>query len=181
MMLKPQKHLFDIPENITYFNIASQAPLFKSSYEADLQGLMQKSKFYTITDIDYFESVNELKQLFATLTDCRNYQRVVTVPSASYGIATVANMTLNKNDEILVINAQLLFLESVSKCLLIQMNGHIILLSHSNIQLFDHTRQQLTQENIFVTYFKDQIRLSCHIYNTKDDFEKLVNTIKTII
>lgn len=106
-MLKAQKHLFDIPEHVTYLNIASQSPLFKSSYEAGIGGLKQKSRPYNIKEADYFEPVDQLKQLFAQLIDCDNPQRVVTIPAVSYGVATIANnITLKAGDEIIVIDEQ---------------------------------------------------------------------------
>ncbi|AUC81694.1 aminotransferase class V-fold PLP-dependent enzyme [Lacinutrix sp. Bg11-31] len=107
MTLQHQKHLFDIPEDITYLNTAAQSPAFKSIYEAGLEGLKQKNRPYTITGKDYFEPVTELKKLFAKLVDVNDYNRIATMPSVSYGIATVANnITLNKGDEIIVIGEQ---------------------------------------------------------------------------
>ncbi len=107
MNLTNQKHLFDIPEDINYLNIASQSPSFKAVYNAGLEGLKQKNRPYQITGSDYFEPVKELKQLFGTLIQAEDYNRVVTLPSVSYGIATVANnITLNQGDEILVIDEQ---------------------------------------------------------------------------
>ena len=106
-MMQHQKQLFDIPEGITYLNIASQSPAFKAIYEAGLKGLKQKSRPYTILGSDYFEPVVELKKLFAELIDVEDYNRIATIPSVSYGMATVANnITLNKGDEILVIDEQ---------------------------------------------------------------------------
>ncbi|WP_241478996.1 aminotransferase class V-fold PLP-dependent enzyme [Psychroserpens jangbogonensis] len=105
--MQNQKHLFDIPDDITYLNIASQSPAFKAIYEAGLRGLKQKSRPYTILGSDYFEPVVELKKLFAELIDVEDYNRIATIPSVSYGMATVANnITLNKGDEILVIDEQ---------------------------------------------------------------------------
>ena len=107
MSLQNQKHLFDIPEDITYLNIASQSPAFKSIYEAGLEGLKQKNRPHTITGSDYFEPVVELKKLFAELVDVKDYNRIATIPSVSYGIATVANnIVLKEGDEILVIEEQ---------------------------------------------------------------------------
>ena len=107
MSLKNKKHLFDIPENITYLNTAAQSPAFKSIYEAGIEGLKQKNRPYTITGSDYFEPVIALKKLFAKLVDVNDYNRIATMPSVSYGIATVANnITLNKGDEIVVIDEQ---------------------------------------------------------------------------
>nr|WP_321245294.1 aminotransferase class V-fold PLP-dependent enzyme [uncultured Psychroserpens sp.] len=107
MLLQNQKQLFDIPEDITYLNIASQSPAFKSIYEAGLKGLKQKSRPYTIFGSDYFEPVVELKKLFAELIDVEDHNRIASIPSVSYGMATVTNnIMLNEGDEILVIDEQ---------------------------------------------------------------------------
>lgn len=107
MALQHQKHLFDIPEEVTYLNIAAQSPSFKAIYEAGLEGLQQKNRPHTIGLSDYFEPVIELKKLFAKLIDEDDYNRVVTIPSVSYGMATVANnIKLNPGDEIIVIDEQ---------------------------------------------------------------------------
>lgn len=107
MSLQNQKHLFDIPEDTTYLNIASQSPAFKAIYEAGLEGLKQKNRPYTILGSDYFEPVVALKKLFAELVDVSNPNRIATIPSVSYGIATVTNnISLNEGDEILVIDEQ---------------------------------------------------------------------------
>lgn len=107
MGLTHQKHLFDIPEDVTYLNIAAQSPAFKAIYEAGLEGLQQKNRPYTITLSDYFEPVIQLKKLFATLIDADDYNRVATIPSVSYGMATVANnIKLQPGDEIVVIDEQ---------------------------------------------------------------------------
>lgn len=107
MKLEHQKHLFDIPEDITYLNIASQSPSFKAIYDAGLEGLKQKNRPYKITGSDYFEPVVELKKLFAKLIDADDYNCIATIPSVSYGMATVANnIKLKEGDEILVVDEQ---------------------------------------------------------------------------
>ena len=107
MFIKDQKHLFNIEDNITYLNIASQSPAFKSIYEAGLEGLKQKNQPYRIKGSDYFEPVEVLKKLFANLIDVEDYNRIATIPSVSYGMATVANnIKLKEGDEILVIDEQ---------------------------------------------------------------------------
>ena len=107
MALQNQKHLFEIPEDITYLNIAAQSPSFTSVYEAGLEGLKQKNQPHTIKLSDYFDPVTELKQLFAKLVDIDDYNRVVTIPSVSYGMATVTNnIKLNAGDEIIVMHEQ---------------------------------------------------------------------------
>ena len=107
MVLQDQKHLFDLPEEVTYLNIASQSPSFKAIHDAGLGGLLQKKHPFTIAIADYFEPVIELKTLFAQLIEADDYNRIALMPSASYGIATVANnITLKPGDEILIIDEQ---------------------------------------------------------------------------
>ncbi len=107
MPLQNQKHLFDIPEDVTYLNTASQSPAFKAMYHAGIEGLKQKNRPYKIKVSDYFEPVIELKKLFAQLIDANDFNRIATIPSASYGIATVAhNIVLKEHDEILIIDEQ---------------------------------------------------------------------------
>ncbi|WP_435413120.1 aminotransferase class V-fold PLP-dependent enzyme [Psychroserpens mesophilus] len=106
-MIQHQKHLFSIPEDVTYLNIASLSPSFKAVEQAGIDAVLQKSKPYTIPVSDFFDPVSELKALFAKLTDCKESERIVTIPSVSYGMASVANnIKLNPNDEILVIEEQ---------------------------------------------------------------------------
>ena len=106
-MLNHQKHLFNIPEDITFFNIASISPSFKSVEEAGIKAVLQKSHPYLISSSDFFEPVLVLKKLFAQLIDLDNYQRIANIPSVSYGLATVANnLKLKSSDEILVIDEQ---------------------------------------------------------------------------
>lgn len=107
MSLQNQKHLFDLPEDITYLNIASQSPAFKSIYEAGLDGLKEKSRPYKIVGASYFEPVIEFKKLFAQLIEEDDYNRIAALPSVSYGMATVTNnIVLKENDEILVVDEQ---------------------------------------------------------------------------
>ncbi|MCH3881988.1 MULTISPECIES: aminotransferase class V-fold PLP-dependent enzyme [Tenacibaculum] len=107
MILENQKHLFSFPEEITYLNIASQSPSFKTVEQAGIEALLEKSNPHKITGDHYFEPVKEVKQLFAKLIDVEDYNRIANIPSASYGLATAANnITLKKGDEILLIEEQ---------------------------------------------------------------------------
>ena len=107
MKLQNQKHLFSIPEDVTYLNIAAQSPGFKAVEDAGIEGVLEKSKPYKITEKSYFEPIIELKKLFADLIDVDDYNRIANIPSASYGLSTAANnITLKKGDEILLVQNQ---------------------------------------------------------------------------
>lgn len=106
-MLSQQKDIFDIPDDITYLNIASLSPSFKAVEQAGIDGVLEKSRPYKIPITDFFEPVTKLKSLFAELIDTNEPERIVTIPSVSYGMATVSNnIVLNKGDEIVVIDEQ---------------------------------------------------------------------------
>ncbi len=107
MKSQHQKHLFSLPEDITYLNIAAQSPSFKAIEKAGIDAVLKKSTPYQITIPDYFDPVITLKKLFAQLIDADDYHRIATIPSVSYGMATVANnIKLAEGDEILLIEGE---------------------------------------------------------------------------
>lgn len=105
--METQKHLFDIPEDVTYLNTAGMSPLLRSTNEAGKKAIDKKSNPFTIKRDDYFNPLNKLRSLFAKLIDTDEPQRIAAIPAASYGIATVTNnIVLNEGDEILIIENQ---------------------------------------------------------------------------
>ena len=107
MALQNQKHLFSIPDHITYLNTAYMSPSFKAVEKAGIDAVLRKSQPFNISSSDFFEPVEEVKKLFAQLVEVEDYHRIVTIPSVSYGIANAANnIYLNKNDEIIVLEEQ---------------------------------------------------------------------------
>jgi len=106
-MLTNQKELFRLPENISYLNGAYMSPFLKSVEEIGHASVSKKCFPYEITGVDFFENTNRLKLEFSKLVAIDDAQNVAIIPSASYGIATVANnITLNTGDEILVVGEQ---------------------------------------------------------------------------
>lgn len=107
MAISNQKHLFDISDQVVYLNSASLSPSFKSVEEAGITAVKDKTHAYKILSSDFFDPVTELRKRFAKLIECSDYQRVVTSPSVSYGLANVANnVQLQKGDEIIIIEEQ---------------------------------------------------------------------------
>ena len=107
MGISNQKHLFSIPDDITYLNIAAQSPSFKAIEKAGVEAVIDKSHPYKYTSDSYFEPVKELKKRFAQLIEAEDYNSIANLPSVSYGMATVAkNIVLKKDDEILLIENQ---------------------------------------------------------------------------
>ena len=107
MELSNQQHLFSIPKDVTYLNIASLSPSFKSIEEAGIQAILDKSTPHVIPVSDFFDPVIELKKLFARLINVDDSNRIATIPSVSYGMACVANnITLKPSDEIIIVDEQ---------------------------------------------------------------------------
>ena len=107
MSLQNQKQLFNITEGIHYLNSAAISASSKSVEAAGIKAVKEKSKPYLIPVDDFFDPVIQLKKLFAQLIDADDYNRIANIPSASYGLSTVANnIKLNKDDEIVLIGEQ---------------------------------------------------------------------------
>ncbi len=85
-----QKHLFSLEEGITYLNGAAYSPTLKSSVERSIEGINLKAITpYKISGKDHFTLPEKVQKLFSQLTHIADYQRVVIIPSASYGMAVV--------------------------------------------------------------------------------------------
>jgi selenocysteine lyase/cysteine desulfurase len=105
-MIPCQRHLFDIPEDITYLNCAYMSPLMRPVIEAGNAALARKAHPWEITPETFFSGSEEFRATAARLidapTDC-----VAIVSSASYGVATAArNLPVRKGQRILVLDEQ---------------------------------------------------------------------------
>jgi selenocysteine lyase/cysteine desulfurase len=107
MNLTPQQDKFKLDKDVTYLNTAYMAPLLKESERIGIEALSKKCTPYKYQLSDFFEPVENIKKLFAELIDAPDPKQIAIIPSASYGIANVANnVCLNPGDEIIVIGEQ---------------------------------------------------------------------------
>lgn len=105
-LIPNQRHLFDIPQDVAYLNVATMGPLPVAAAEAGKLGLERKLRPWTIPDADFFTDTARLRPLLGQLigadADC-----IAFVPSASYGLATAArNLPLAKGKRILLLEDQ---------------------------------------------------------------------------
>jgi len=89
-MLKNQKQLFNLNENIHYFNCAYKAPLLKASEKAGIEALIRDRNPADIAPADFFNETEEVRVLFGKIVNCLPSE-VVIIPSASYGFSSVLN------------------------------------------------------------------------------------------
>ncbi len=104
MTIPNQRHLFDIPDHIAYFNCAYQGPQLKASRDALLAGAEAKCHPWERAAPDFFEDAERLRQLASSALggDADGY---AVVPAASYGLSTAARAMeprLRRNDILLV-------------------------------------------------------------------------------
>ncbi len=79
------------------------SPLLKSVEKAGLKGMLRKRNPFSITPTDFFTETEILRQEYARLINVKQSNRIVIIPSVSYGIATVAkNMKLSAGDQMIV-------------------------------------------------------------------------------
>jgi selenocysteine lyase/cysteine desulfurase len=104
-LLPSQRHLFDLPQKIAFFNCAFNSPQLHTSLEALLAGVRSKSRPWERTEADFFKDAETIRHLAARVFGGEADGYAV-VPSATYGISTAARAVepqLRAGDRIVVI------------------------------------------------------------------------------
>lgn len=102
-MLSNQRSKFSLPNSGTYLNGAYMSPLLKSVEKAGMKGMLRKRNPFSITPTDFFTETEKLRQEYARLINVKESNRIVIIPSVSYGIATVAkNVKLSAGENVIV-------------------------------------------------------------------------------
>jgi selenocysteine lyase/cysteine desulfurase len=105
-MIPCQRHLFDIPEDVTYLNCAYMSPLMRSVVDAGQAGVARKAQPWKISADDFFTGSEELRSLAARFFNS-SPNDVAIIPSASYGLQTAAlNLPIEPGQQVLVLEEQ---------------------------------------------------------------------------
>lgn len=106
-MLTPKRSQFTIPPSVTYLNCAYMSPLLKVAEKAGIKGLRSKRNPVDIPPQAFFADTELLRPEYAKLIHVKDAKRIVTIPSISYGMATVAkNLGIKKDQHIIVAHEQ---------------------------------------------------------------------------
>lgn len=90
-MISSQRHLFDIPESVAYFNSAYNSPMLKSTVEKLTEGAASKLHPWKRTQQSFFDDAERIRVLASALFGgCSDGYAVV--PSASYGLSAAARI-----------------------------------------------------------------------------------------
>ena len=105
-MIPNQRHLFDLPDDVAYLNIAYTAPLLHAAADAGRDAIQAKQNPWTISSKDFFSAVETVRKLFSRIVGCDS-GCVAVIPAVSYGIALAAkNIPLEKGQSIVVLHDQ---------------------------------------------------------------------------
>lgn len=102
-MIPCQRGLFDIPEEVAYFDCAKMSPLLRSAAEAGTGGLMRKARPWEIRAEHFFDESDRVRALFARLIGA-SADDVAFIPAVSYGLASVLqNVPLTASQSIVTL------------------------------------------------------------------------------
>ena len=105
-MIPNQRHLFDLPDDVAYLNVAYTAPLLHAAANAGRDAIQAKQNPWTISSNDFFNSVETVRELFAEIVGC-SPDCVAITPAVSYGIALAAkNLPIEDGQSIVVLDDQ---------------------------------------------------------------------------
>jgi selenocysteine lyase/cysteine desulfurase len=101
--LPVQRHLFEIPGDVAYFNCASIAPQLRAARAAGEAALRRRAQPWLIGTDQWFTEVEERRALFARLAGV-DADGVALVPATSYGLAVAAaNLTAGPGQQVLLL------------------------------------------------------------------------------
>lgn len=129
--MKCQRQKFNLQRKHAYLNCAYMSPLMKQVEKAGIHGIKMKRKPFQISTDDFFGETEVLRKHYSQLIDNSEPNRVVVIPSVSYGLANVANNIPFSEGEILLCNEQ--FPSNVYPWLRLQERGFVVkTISHTD-------------------------------------------------
>ena len=105
-MIQSQKHLFDIPDNVAYFNNAYMSPLMHKAADAMRTGIEFKAHPWTYSPEQFFTYSEQARELAGQIFEGSS-ENIAIIPSVSYGIQLAAkNLPVSKGQTILALKDQ---------------------------------------------------------------------------
>ena len=106
-MLENQRHLFNLPDDISYLNCSYMSPMLKSVAEIGVHAIYAKDDPSSNKPESFFSTTSALRTEFAKLIDAPSERSCAITPSVSYALANVAkNLKAGKGDNIVIAEEQ---------------------------------------------------------------------------
>ena len=97
------RELFDVPEDVAYFNVANRAPHLHAVRRAGDEALDRRGRPWLIEATDWFSDVERLRALFGKVVGA-DAEGVALIPATSYGFAVAArNLSVRAGERIVVL------------------------------------------------------------------------------
>ena len=104
--MKCQREKFLLQRKHAYINCAYMSPLLKKVEKAGIKGIKRKRKPFQISPEDFFHDTETVRLLYSQLVDNDENERIVIIPSVSYGISTVIKNLPFKEGKIILTGEQ---------------------------------------------------------------------------
>lgn len=105
-VLPAQRHLFDLPDGVTYLNCANMSPQLRGVTDAGVEAVRRKRQPWRRDAADWFSGAEELRSAAARLMGA-DPDGVALVPAVSYGVAIAAtNVPVAQGQNIVVLDEQ---------------------------------------------------------------------------
>lgn len=106
MPIENVRHLFAIPQDITYLNCANMAPQLKSITEVGFVSVRAKENPWKLTAPEWFSGAEALRTLAAGVLDVEA-DGIALVSAVSYGMAVAAaNLPVSRNQTIVLLDQE---------------------------------------------------------------------------
>jgi selenocysteine lyase/cysteine desulfurase len=97
------RELFDVPEDVAYYNVANLAPHLHAVRRAGDEALDRRGRPWAIQPADWFSDVERLRHLFARVIGA-DAEGIALIPATSYGFAVAArNLSIEAGERIVVL------------------------------------------------------------------------------
>lgn len=105
-LLRDQRHLFDVSDEVAYFNTANLSPLLHRVAAAGERAIGQRARPWSITPPDWFSGVEQLRDRAAEVLGTGS-EGVALIPATSYGLAVAArNLPVPAGGRVLVLDEE---------------------------------------------------------------------------
>ena len=105
-MLKDQRHLFDVPDDVAYLNTAFFGPRLKSVTAAGIEAIDLTAAPWSVSPSHFFDPVERLRSTVGSILG-DDSEGVAIVSSISYGIGVAAaNLTVGSGRTVIVLAEQ---------------------------------------------------------------------------
>jgi len=155
-MISTQRHLFELPDDETYLNAAYMTPIPLAVSVAGQTGISYKINPARISHNLFFDAPQKVRELFSTLINSPDPERIAIFPSVSYGIANIVhNIKTGYGNEVILVEDQ--FPSAVFPWR--QKNSHLIPTTISLPDLCKNRGERLTQS--IIDHIQDKTAAVC--------------------